>query len=423
MSGLTYTCAQTGEVFDLDNPTTAMTQGAYDARSFEWGWDMSDAGALTGGGRVSKSVKIEAACRSREFADALIDALECDALAGTPGTFEAEGGWKCRGLGNTVDVDAVYEDRVELSLTVLMVDGCWRKSTTVHLLPYSAGEVETEAGLDFPFDFGASAVKPPRLELVRGPQDAACDEGGSAALSVRAIGYRLSYEWQELEDGAWSTSSLDGWDSSLVIIPGDKEHDGLQLRCVVTDGTGQQITSEAATFRLSVYDLPFAFPFDLAANPMEPVEASTAGRILSYEGARGACEDSGGFDFAADFIASRLEVATKAGALARITFFGPCANPYVVIAGNVYGVTGVSATFGERIVIDPLGIRTPGAAVYHVGKYGETTNLYSKRRRGVEGSGSYVFERLPYGESYASWPQSFGVDIEVIEERGTPPWS
>lgn len=421
MSGLTYTCAQTGEVFDLDNPKTAMTQGAYDARSFEWGWDMSDAGALTGGGRVAKSVKIEAACRSRKFADAFVDALECDALAGTPGTFEAEGGWKCRGLGNIVDVQAVYEDRVELNLTVLMVDGCWRKSNTFHLLPYSAEEVETENGLDFPFDFGASAVVPPRLILVYGPQDAACDTGGSAAMSVRAVGYRLSYEWQELEDGAWSTSTLDGWDSSLVIIPGDAAHDSMQLRCIVTDGTGQQATSEAATFRISSYDLPFAFPFDLEGG--EPVEASTTGRISSYRGARGTCEDSGGFDFAEDLAASRLEVATKAGALARITFFGPCANPYVVIAGNVYGVTGASASFGEQIVIDPLGIRTPGAAVYHVGKYGETTNLYAKRRRGVEGSGSYAFERLPYGESYASWPQSFGVDIEVIEERGTPPWS
>lgn len=424
MSGLTYKCEQTGEIIDLDNPETAMTQGAYDIRGFSWGWDMSDAGALSGGGRQARKAKLPVACRTREHADALVDAIEYDALAGTPGTFESEG-WQCRALASVMSLSAVYESRVEMDLELLMVDGCWRKSTTVHFLPNSADLVNDTAGLDYPSDFGPPPMKMPELHIVNGPHDATCDEGGSAAMSVRAIGYRLAYEWQLYADGSWIPAPFDGANSSLVIIPGNEEYSGASLRCIVTDGTGQSVTTASATFRMGGLDFPHPMFFDYGPTGAitQPFQASADGRIPSYIGSQGTYEKQGGFDYVGNARASLIDVETKAGALARITFFGPCASPYVVIAGNVYGVSGASAAAGEMIVIDPLGQRVPSGSVYRVGKYGERTNLYHKRRRGVSGSGSYPFERIPHGASYVSWPQSIGVDVEVIEERGTPPWS
>lgn len=109
------------------------------------------------------------------------------------------------------------------------------------------------------------------------------------------------------------------------------------------------------------------------------------------------------------------------GSKARITFFGPCANPYVRIGANTYGVSAAAAD-GEMIVIDPTGRKVVGGSVYKRGSYGEVTNLYDKRMRGAPGSGTYVFEELPEGLIAVSWPQSFRVDIETIEERGMPPW-
>lgn len=114
----------------------------------------------------------------------------------------------------------------------------------------------------------------------------------------------------------------------------------------------------------------------------------------------------------------------------RVTFFGPCQNPYVQVtsasgkntSSNYYGVDS-SADAGERIVIDPMGRRSVGSSVYKVGAYGERTNLFDSRRRGVEGSGSYVFATMPAGDLMVSWPQGYAVDVETIEERGSLPWS
>ena len=114
----------------------------------------------------------------------------------------------------------------------------------------------------------------------------------------------------------------------------------------------------------------------------------------------------------------------------RVTFFGPCQNPYVQVTStsektttsNYYGVD-ASADAGERIVVDPMGRRSVGSSVYKVGAYGERTNLFDSRRRGVEGSGSYVFATMPAGDLMVSWPQGYAVDVETIEERGSLPWS
>lgn len=139
------------------------------------------------------------------------------------------------------------------------------------------------------------------------------------------------------------------------------------------------------------------------------------------------------FDFEFDYAGSSksstlesLELSVKS--LARITFFGACSNPYVRISSpggelnNIYGVN-AEVDFGERVVIDPLGRKTVGGSVYKVDAVGRRTNLYNNRMRGIAGSGSYVFESLPANSLFVSWPQSFGVDIETIEERGSLPWN
>lgn len=129
-----------------------------------------------------------------------------------------------------------------------------------------------------------------------------------------------------------------------------------------------------------------------------------------------------GFDYQADSRSTTVEVSGAYGALLGITFFGACSNPYVSIAGNRYGVNADVDAYG-RIVVDPLGRKKIGGSVFSVDRYGNKTNLYANRLRGYEGSGTYIFQRLKPGEHVVSWPQSISVDLEIIEERGTPSWN
>ena len=107
----------------------------------------------------------------------------------------------------------------------------------------------------------------------------------------------------------------------------------------------------------------------------------------------------------------------------RITFFGPCQDPYVRIGSNLYGVKGVTVAAGERVVIDPTLVGEYGRAIRLVGTYGAERNLFSKRIRGAKGSGSYAFEPVAGGYLPVSWPQTYGIDIDEIRERGGLPWS
>lgn len=116
-------------------------------------------------------------------------------------------------------------------------------------------------------------------------------------------------------------------------------------------------------------------------------------------------------------------ISFSEGSLARVTFWGPCRDPYVRVGGNLYGVTGgVEVPAGARLVIDPTRLGELGHAVELVGRYGESQNLFHRRVRGAEGSGTYAFERLPGGEAAVTWPQEYGVTIEEVQERSSPPW-
>lgn len=128
------------------------------------------------------------------------------------------------------------------------------------------------------------------------------------------------------------------------------------------------------------------------------------------------------FDYHGTSPSSEITTLSSGGCMVGLTFFGSCSNPYVRIGTNIYGVN-ASASAGERIVVDPTKRHTVGRSVYRVGQFGEITNLYDYRRRGTEGSGTYIFQSLEAGTYDVSWPQSFGVDIALIEERGVLPWS
>lgn len=198
------------------------------------------------------------------------------------------------------------------------------------------------------------------------------------------------------------------------------EIDGWQLACTVTEGT-----ASAYMTRHHIYDVTFYATEPIWRKYTEhvftPGSGASTGDELDYP-------IDFEFDFDSPNIASGQRTFTSAGGChVRVTFFGPCTSPYCRITAqdgttNVYGVD-YTAGAGERIVIDPTGRRTVGGSVYLVGTMGERTNLFDYRRLGASGSGSYVFEKMPAGELSVSWPQSYGINVEAIEERAVLPWT
>lgn len=107
----------------------------------------------------------------------------------------------------------------------------------------------------------------------------------------------------------------------------------------------------------------------------------------------------------------------------RLTIYGHAVSPYVRIGSNTYQVN-VTVPSGAILTIDTTRKGSMlGDSVVLRGRYGDEQDVFSKRLRGSEGSGSYIYELVPPGPQTVSWPQSFGVDVTIIERRGRLPWT
>lgn len=107
----------------------------------------------------------------------------------------------------------------------------------------------------------------------------------------------------------------------------------------------------------------------------------------------------------------------------RLRVYGHAVSPYVRIGNNTYQVN-VAVPEGAILTVDTTRKGSMlGDSVTLRGRYGDVTDVFSKRTRGSVGSGSYIYELVPPGPQTVSWPQSFGVDVTLIERRGGLPWT
>lgn len=107
----------------------------------------------------------------------------------------------------------------------------------------------------------------------------------------------------------------------------------------------------------------------------------------------------------------------------RLRVYGHAVSPYVRIGENTYQVN-VTVPDGAILTVDTTRKGSMlGDSVTLRGRYGDVADVFSKRTRGSEGSGSYIYELVRPGLQNVSWPQSFGVDVTLIERRGGLPWT
>lgn len=124
-------------------------------------------------------------------------------------------------------------------------------------------------------------------------------------------------------------------------------------------------------------------------------------------------------DFSFQIGEGRVQVDSKIGALPLIRFYGPCANPYVIIGGNRYEVD-VTLQSGSTVTIDAT---TAKPTVMQADAFGNTQSVFSSAvRDGGLNGGSYAFQPLPGGQVEISWSGSFAFDLEWVEKDTEPPW-
>ena len=111
-----------------------------------------------------------------------------------------------------------------------------------------------------------------------------------------------------------------------------------------------------------------------------------------------------------------ITVDSGLGALPRITFYGPCTNPYVTVAGNRYQVN-ESLQSGFSVTADATGSRK---TITKSDAYGNKTSVFSS---GVRGSGTDIFATLPNGVHEVGWSGAFAFDLAWREMDTEPPWN
>lgn len=95
----------------------------------------------------------------------------------------------------------------------------------------------------------------------------------------------------------------------------------------------------------------------------------------------------------------------------KLTIFGPCSNPRILIAGHPYEVF-TSLQNGEYLVID-----SRNNTVMKYLSNGTQESVYDLR-----GKVNTVFEKIPPGYSQVSWDGTFGFELTVFLERSEPLW-
>lgn len=283
METIEYT-AGNGESIGFEGPLYGETLTGLRGRA--WDYSLASRG-LTGVTRKTRETNVTVRIHdSPATLDLLCRLADADMAAGTPGTLIADGEWETRAWIPKSEPQTITPTMVETQLTVVLLDGVWRRETTTHHDP----RTDAGSGLDYPHDY---------------PHD----YGGMSILDTVAN----------------------------------------------TSGMPQPI---------------------------------------------------------------------------RLTIFGPCVNPYVIIGPNRYEVD-ATIPAGSRLEIDGT---ADARTVIMISDTGLRTNLFAKAMRGTgRGSGTYIFEPLPprHEHDQLGWririrpdrhrrEERTAMDLIVTDTNGTP---
>ena len=90
-----------------------------------------------------------------------------------------------------------------------------------------------------------------RLAVVSQPEDITVNTGETADFSIEATGEELSYQWYYKKSGASSWNKWNGHTTAATSAVSNDTWNGMQVRCEVTDRSGNCVASEAAAVTLN----------------------------------------------------------------------------------------------------------------------------------------------------------------------------
>ena len=114
----------------------------------------------------------------------------------------------------------------------------WNKMQVRCVVTDSCGSVTSAA---------ATVTVAASLKITAHPQNIAVSSGESATFTVKATGTGLKYQWYFKKAGQTSWNVWNGRTTASTTATANDSWDEMQVRCLVTDATGNKLYSDAAT--------------------------------------------------------------------------------------------------------------------------------------------------------------------------------
>lgn len=125
------------------------------------------------------------------------------------------------------------------------------------------------------------------IRITAQPSSVSMMSGQTAKFSISAAGNSLKYQWQYQSPGTavWKNSGMTGNTSAILSVPVTEGRNNQKYRCIVSDNSGNSVTSETAT--LSVYDAIAITiqPSDITSSEGKTVKlfVKATGTALNYQ--------------------------------------------------------------------------------------------------------------------------------------------
>ena len=148
MSSMVFYVSSTGERIALDGGGVHIGT-ANGLRGRKWSYTLGYR-SVSGISRDAREVEIDAAFEDMAQADRLRALADHDMRSSAPGYLDVGGRWRQRALIAASEVSTVFCGFVEATLTVLLLDGAWRREAIESFTPVQDSADEY---LDYPHDF------------------------------------------------------------------------------------------------------------------------------------------------------------------------------------------------------------------------------------------------------------------------------
>lgn len=159
MHRLSYVSGSGGAEVSLDC-RSALAGTAAGIRGREWEYTIGYM-SLSGATRAARECSLSVAFMRPASADELRRLADRDMSEGTPGRLEVDG-WSQRAYVTKAEPSSISRSHVTMSLTVVLLDGVWRKGHTEQYMPSHAADGvgdSLDLPYDLPYDLGAPSAR------------------------------------------------------------------------------------------------------------------------------------------------------------------------------------------------------------------------------------------------------------------------